>query len=141
VSDFLHPLSARERCSRYRVRLLCDPRAVEEGIRHGDDEEGGVVPWDTFHGVLAAEVGEPEGVRTIVFDLYTISDGGVEVHRLDAEPGEEAMELARRIELYLGAGRESASLKSVATDGIPTSWHPDLESFEEQALSQVEASR
>jgi hypothetical protein len=48
------------------------------------------------------------------------------------------MELAQSIEQGLGAGCPRVSLKSVATDGIPARWCPNLESFEEGALRLLE---
>ena len=46
---------------------------------------------------LAAEVGEPEGVRTVVFDLLVERKAtGCVVCRFDADPGPEAKALASR---------------------------------------------
>jgi len=83
-------------------------------------------------------VGEPEGVRTVVFDLVGASDGeSWPVWRLDAEPGEAAMELARAIESCLGSERAAPSIKSLATDGIASRWFPDLESFARANLADL----
>ena len=54
------------------------------------------------------------------------------------EMGEEAMDLARSIERALDAERRCPTIKSVATDGTPAAWHPDLRSFEEEALELIE---
>ena len=91
---------------------------------------------------IAAEIGEPEGVRTIVFDLVTChADDGWLVRRLDAEPGENAIALARLVERGLGAGRKVSSIKSLASDGIPARWYPDLRSFEADALAELIETR
>jgi len=87
---------------------------------------------------IAAEVGEPEGVRTTVFDLVVRENGGWLAYRLDAEPGEDAMDLAQGIARSLPAGCSSASLKSLATDGIPGRWYPDLDDFEQEAIRLLE---
>jgi len=93
--------------------------------------------WRDVLGAVAAEVGEPEGVRTIVFDLLARANRGERVAlRLDVEPGEPAAELAQVIAEALG-DRARASIKSLAVDGIPTLWFPDLASFEEVASGEL----
>jgi hypothetical protein len=124
----------------YRVHLLGDPEVCAGGVSHREAGRRPLLPWSRVRHAIAAEVGEPEGVRTIVFDLVVRESGGWVAYRLDAEPGEAAMELAQNIERSLGAGCASASLKSLATDGIPTRWFPDLESFEEEAVRLLEGS-
>lgn len=86
---------------------------------------------------VAAEVGEPEGIRTVVFDLLLDGPGG-RVWRLDADPLVGAMELARAIERSIGKERCAASLLSLATDGLTTQSFPDLHSYEEEVLSSLE---
>ena len=120
---------------KYRVRLLTGPRPTRRGIEHGDGE---LLEWSRVERAIAAEVGEPEGVRTIVFDLVLErSAAGLRVQRLDADPGEDAMELARAIEAALGPERATPSIKSVATDGIPSRRYADLEGFEADALERL----
>lgn len=124
----------------YSARVLVDPRVTDPGIEHGTARERATLPWDELRCVIAAEIGEPQGVRTIVFDLVAADDSGEWVAlRMDAEPGEEAMELARALQIGMGHERASASLKSLATDAIPTRWYPDLGSFEEDALELIDA--
>ena len=121
-----------------RVAVPAAPMPGSDGLGYECEGTRTLLPWAEVEHVFAAEVGEPEGVRTIVFDLLTPEDDGFRVLRLDAEPGEEAMHLARAIQQRSGPSCQSASLKSVATDGIPSRWFPDLRSFEEDALSEVE---
>jgi hypothetical protein len=65
--------------------------------------------WADVLGAVAAEVGEPEGVRTIVFDLLArASRGGLVAVRLDAEPGEP------RPSWRSGSPRRSASARGLA---------------------------
>ena len=139
MSQFLCPVTDEERQARYRVRVLHAPAVGSLGVAHQEDGRPALLPWSRVTRAIAAEVGEPEGVRTIVFDLVVGEPGGFLVYRLDAEPGEEAMNLARAIERALDSDRRCPTIKSVATDGIPASWHPDLRSFEEEALELIES--
>lgn len=122
--------------SRYRVSVLTAAEATDAGIAYRDDAGGpSQLSWTEVQFALAAEVGEPEGVRTIVFDLVLDRrDDRYAVCRLDADPGEDAMSLARAIVAGLGPGIDCPSIKSVATDGTPSRWYPDLQSLAEAAL-------
>jgi hypothetical protein len=124
--------------ARYRVELLEGARVEERGVVHLRAGSEFLIPWSHVRRALAAEVGEPEGVRTIVFDLALGVDvDACHVVRFDAEPGEEAMRIARQIGDALGPDRATPSLKSVATDGVASRWYPDLASFEVEALRVV----
>lgn len=123
----------------YRVRVLAEPVLHEAGIDHGPQGEESRLPWSEIRCAIAAEVGEPEGVRTIVFDLVVADDQGEWMaFRIDAEPGEDAMALARTVQFCIGTERASASIKSLAIDAIPTRWYPDLESFEAEARTLLD---
>ncbi|HEX9814055.1 MAG TPA: hypothetical protein VGB31_03805 [Myxococcota bacterium] len=137
-------LAVNRHQGRYRVRLLENPELRERGIAHGDPANPGLVEWSAIRWALAAEVGEPEGVRTIIFDLVVdrVSEpggGAFEVRRLDAEPGEEAMRLAMAIERALAPGLSAPSIKSLATEGSPSRWYQDLEEFEAAALESLDS--
>ena len=122
----------------YPARLLEHPEATAEGIRHDLDGERILLAWSRVHWAIAAEVGEPEGIRTIVFDLLTRDAGGeLRLLRLDADLGGDAMELARELCRSLGSERKLASIRSLATDGTPARRYSDLESFEQQALVEL----
>src|SRR5262245_39995762 len=117
----------------YRLQLLEAPRVSGAGIEHGPALGRELLSWRDVLGAVAAEVGEPEGVRTIVFDLLARANRGERVAlRLDVEPGEPAAELAQVISAALG-DRARASIKSLAVDGVAALWFPDLASFEEVA--------
>jgi hypothetical protein len=124
--------------ARYRVELLHEARAAANGLRHLENGCERELAWSAVAHVWAAEVGEPEGVCTIVFDLV-VGRGpeGLAVRRFDAEPGEPATELARVLLRHLPPERLAAPVKSLAVDGRPNEWHPDLESFEEAALAAL----
>jgi hypothetical protein len=137
-SDLFAP-SEDEIRARYRVRVLTGARATAAGVAHG---EGELLEWSRVERALSADVGEPEGVRTIVFDLVVEVDGETcAVCRLDADPGEDAAALARAIEAALGEGRCAPSIKSAASEGVPEDWYPDLASFEVDALERVLVGR
>lgn len=121
---------------RYPIRLLEQPQIGSRGVRHRTAGAPALLRWELVRHAVAAEIGEPEGVRTIVFDLIAEAPGGSLVaHRMDAEPGQQAMEAARALAARLAPDACGASLKSLATDGIPSRWYPDLESFENDALA------
>jgi hypothetical protein len=132
--DFLP--SRDEVCARYSVRLLAGAQATERGVVHHEGPAQRLLEWGEVDWVLAAEVGEPQGVRTIVFDLVVDrSAGSFAVCRFDAEPGEDAVAAARAISGALPAERLGVAIKSLAVDGVTGRSYPDLESLEEAALA------
>jgi hypothetical protein len=129
---------------RYRVQLLANPELCESGIAHGDPANPSLIEWTAIRWALAAEVGEPEGVRTIIFDLVVdrISgpDGsGFEIRRLSAEPGEDATQWASAIERALAPRFSAPSIKNLAAEGTPSSWYQNLEEFESAALESLDS--
>ena len=129
---------------RYRVQLLENPELRESGIAHGDPADPSLVEWPAIRWALAAEVGEPEGVRTIIFDLVVDRVSGpegaaFEIRRLDAEPGEDAMKWATAIERALAPELSAPSIKSLAAEGSPSRWYQDLEEFEAAALESLDS--
>lgn len=115
--------------SDYRVQLLTYAAVTERGLEFRDEEGEGLLAWERVLGALAAEVGEPQGVRTIVFDLVVQAEPPVEVYRFDADPYRGAQEMACALLRHLGPDRTSASIKSIAVDGMATRWYPDLDSL------------
>jgi hypothetical protein len=123
----------------YRVEILREIRPAREGIRHRTAAGERLLGWDAVRFAVAAEVGEPEGVRTIVFDLVLGRDAeGWNVARLDADPGPVAEAIARALCAGLAPERRGPSIKSLATDGVPSWWFADLEGFEEAVLAALE---
>jgi hypothetical protein len=133
------PLVSPSGITHYRVELLEAPELSTDGVIHGEASARVLIPWSQIRHAITAEIGEPEGVRTIVFDLVARERSGWVAYRFDADPGEAAMQVARQIAAGLGPDRPSASLKSIATDGIPTHWYPDLDDFEADAIDLVAA--
>ena len=130
-----------EHRSRYCVTLLEDARPTFDGVEHGPDEDRSLGPWSAVRVAMNAEVGEPEGVRTVVFDLVlelpAKGEDGIEVQRFDAEPGEDAQRAALLISEQVHSSGVMPSIKSAALDGITTRWYPDLISFEKDNLKEL----
>jgi hypothetical protein len=127
---------------RYRVEVLMDAQVLELGIEYGEPSQRRMLEWSAVLCGLAAEVGEPEGVRAIVFDLVVERFSRPEgeqytIRRLTAEPGEEAMAVARAIELALAPSASAPSIKNLASEGTPSRWYQDLEEFEAAALQSL----
>jgi hypothetical protein len=132
------PARALDPRPRYRVELLHEVRADASGLWHRVDGREQRIGWDEVVYAAAAEVGEPEGVRAIVFDLVLGRDPqGWRAARLDADPGPFAEELARAIHAGVASRQRAASLKSLARDGVASQWYPDLDSFEEALLAAL----
>jgi hypothetical protein len=139
MRNFLKPPSDAERRARYPVRVLEAPALEPDGVAHGPAQARELLRWSRVERVAVAEVGEPEGVRTVVCDLIGRGAGGaLTVDRLDAEPGDAAIALARALAQGLGSRRAPAALKSLAADGLASRWFPDLRAFEEDALASLE---
>ncbi len=132
--------SAQAEPSGYRVRPLDAATVTARGIGHGSGAERVHLPWDEIRCVIAAEIGEPEGVRGVVFDLLASDDAGEWIaFRLACGPGAEAMELARALQIGMGLERASASLERLAAEGLPTRCYPDLAAFEREAGQLLQA--
>jgi hypothetical protein len=126
----------------YCAQLLHDVRVEPCGLRFRIGAGERSLVWDEVWFAVAAEVGEPEGVRAIVFDLVVGRDeGGWRALRLDAEPGAFALQIARALQAGLPRGRRGPSIKSLASDGVPSQWYADLESFEESVAAAIARSR
>jgi hypothetical protein len=130
--------AASEVPSRYRVHLLPGAKPTERGILYRRGNERFLLAWGQVECAFAAEVGEPEGVRIIAFDLAVAVDGPVcVVCRMEAEPGEDAMRTARAIQLGVGPENCNSCIKSLATDGAASLCFPDTETFDESVLESV----
>jgi hypothetical protein len=125
--------------ARYRVRLLADARPTRRGLVHRTADGEQHVPWQRVQYALAAEIGEPQGIRTVVFDLVVAGDGGrFSVLRFDEEPGEDAEAVAQVLAEAVPSERLGAAVKSLASESVIGEWFPDVPSFEESALANLE---
>jgi len=124
--------------SRCRVHLLPDAKATDRGLVYRRGEERFLLAWARVQAAFAAEVGEPEGVRTVVFDVAVETRGDECVLcRFDVDPGDEAQALARAIELGVGRDAASASLRALAREGLPSRRYTDLETLTEATLEAI----
>ena len=124
--------------SRYRVHLLPGAKPTERGVLYRRGSESFLLAWGRVESAFAAEIGEPGGARAIVFDLAVEVSGPVcVVCRMEAQPGEEAMRIARAIQLGVGPEACNPCIKSLAADGVPSLSFPDIESFGEAVLESV----
>ncbi len=127
-----------DRPSGYRAVVLPEAEVTKLGIRYQRGAEGHLLSWTRVARAFAAEIGEPEGVRTVVFDLALgLLDADCVACRFDAEPGEDAVRVAQAIEVGAGRERCSPSLLSLAAEGLPSGRYVDLESFEETILHSL----
>lgn len=123
---------------RYHVDVLAWAEAGDHGVSHLNGSRRETLQWASVLYALAAEVGEPEGVRTVVFDLVVErKDRACVVCRFDAEPGLEAQEVAMQIAAGLGRTRCSRSLLALASDGAASRQVPDLEALAERAIEEL----
>lgn len=123
---------------RYRVELLPWAEVARDGVAFRDGAETRILPWDRVLTALAAHVGEPEGVSTVVFDLLVErKDAECLVRRFDADPGEAAQSVARALLEALGRQRCSRSLAELASDGVPSRSYADLESLASGSLAEL----
>jgi len=137
-SSASRPDLAADASARYRVELLAWVEVGESGVDHVEGASRSTLRWERIERALAAEVGEPDGVRTIVFDLVVErKHAECLVRRFDAEPGEPAQAIARAIAERLGSARCSRSLLALAAEGVPTRAYPDLESLADDALEEL----
>lgn len=126
--------------ARYSVRLLADVRPAPEGLVHRTVAGEERVAWADVHYALAAEIGEPQGIRIVVFDLVMgDADEPWQILRFGAEPGEDAEAAAQVLAEVLPPQRLGAAVKSLASETVVGEWYPDLPTFEEAAVSLLAA--
>jgi hypothetical protein len=124
--------------SPYRVEVLPWAEVGSGGIVYREGPEPATLPWSRVLHALAAYVGEPEGVCTIVFDLVVErKEAECLVCRFDADPGASAQTVARTLLDRLGRGRCSRSLADLAAEGVPTRSYADLDSLAEASLEEL----
>jgi hypothetical protein len=118
--------------------MLPGAKPTERGVLYRRGSERFLLAWGRVQRAFAAEVGEPELDCTITFDLAVEVSGPVcVICRMDAAPGEEAMRVARAIQLGIGPENCSPCIKSLADGGVPSLSFPDTETFGEAVLESV----
>jgi hypothetical protein len=125
-----------------RVEVLAAPVVCRRGIEYRGPDGDRLLAWDRVTHAVAALVGEPEGVCTIVFDLLVDAAGSpLRVCRFDADPTEGAIPLSVAIADYLGRERCDASVLAMAKEGSTGWWFSDLESFEAASIDRLQKRR
>lgn len=136
-----HPVedpAASEVPSRYRVHLLPGAKPTERGVLYRRGSERFLLAWSRVERAFAAQVGEPGGTRSIAFDLAVEVRGPVCVAcRMEAKPGEDAMRIAKAIQLGIGPEICNPCIESLANDGAASLSFPDTETFGEAVLESV----
>lgn len=128
--------------ARYRVEVLPWVEVGEHGVGYFAGGRRTTLQWASVLYGLSTQVGEPEGVCTVVFDLVVERKGDeCQVCRFDADPGPDAQRLAEQIVVGLGRSRCSRSLIELASDGHPSRMVPDLDTVAEQALEELASRR
>lgn len=123
---------------RYRVELLPWAEVQLDGVRFREGGEPRLLGWERVLTALAAQVGEPEGVSTVVFDLVVErKDAECLVRRFDADPGDAAQSVARALVAALGRERCTRSLVELAAEGVPSRFYSDLEGLASGALADL----
>jgi hypothetical protein len=129
---------ASEVPSRYRVHLLPGAKPTERGVLYRRGRERFLLAWGRVARAFAAEVGELDGARAIAFDLAVEVRGPVcVVCRIEAGPGENAMRIARAIQLGVGPENCNPCIDSLAADGVASLSFSDTETFGEAVLESV----
>jgi hypothetical protein len=124
--------------ARYRVEVLPWVEVGERGVGYFAGSRRTTLQWASVLYALSAQVGEPEGVCTVVFDLVVERKGDeCQVCRFDADPGPDAQRLAEQIVAGLGRSRCSRSLIELASDGHPSRMVPDLDAVAESAWEEL----
>jgi len=123
--------------SRARVHRLPGAKPTERGVLYRRGGERFLLAWNRVQRAFAAEVGEA-GAGRAVFDL-AIETTGPEcvLCRLDAAPGEEAMLVAKAIQVALDDDRCNPCVHSLADGGLACRHYPDLEIFTESVLEAI----
>jgi hypothetical protein len=123
---------------RYHVDVLPWAEVGEHGVSYLAGGCRETLQWASVLRAFAAEVGEPEGVRAVVFDLVVErKDDECWACRFDADPGPEARGIALRVTAGVGHERCSRSLLALAADGSPTRSFADLDALADDALEEL----
>ena len=129
---------ASEVPSRYRVHLLPGAKPTERGVLYRRGSEQFLLAWSRVERAFAAQVGEPAGARAIAFDLAVEVRGPVcVICRIEAQPGEDAMRIAKAIQLGVGPEICNPCIESLAIAGVASLSFPDTETFGEAVLESV----
>jgi len=115
----------------WQVLTIEVPSFEVDGFRWRGSQGVGFVSWEFVQRAFAAEVGEPEGVRAVVFDLVVgAPDRPTRLFRFCRDPHDGAVSLARSLVSAVG-GRCSKRLRDFAREGQLGLSVPDLAALDE----------
>ena len=100
------------------------------------------IDWSEIEKALAAEVGEPEGVRAVIFDLvWPAAPPGAAILRFSIDPSDGPKRPAQLLLEALGESRCSGSLLGLAREGRPTARFSHLDQMDDALAEALIASR
>lgn len=124
--------------SRCRVHWLPDAKPTDRGVVYRRGEERFLLAWTRVQRAFAAEVGAEEDAPSVVLDLVVVARGAeCVICRTVAAPGEDAMRLARAVEVGAEADGVHPSVRAVAQAGAAPRRYPDLDTWTEAVLEAV----
>jgi hypothetical protein len=124
--------------SRCRVHWLPDAKPTDRGVVYRRGEERYLLAWTRVQRAFAAEVGPDARASSLVIDLVVVTRGAeCVICRTSAAPGEEAMRMARAVQVGIAAPALHASVAAVAQAGGAPRRYPDLETWTEAVLEAV----
>lgn len=124
-------------CDAWAIRVIERPEFSVDGVE-GIAEGAVTIPWSTLSRAFVAEVGEPEGVRAVVFDLAQAgADPGPTLWRFGIDPYDAPKLIAQWIVEALGSSRCSLSLLTLAKEGVPTQFYTHLVDWDDLVLAEL----
>ena len=100
------------------------------------------IGWSEIARAFAAEVGEPEGIRAVVFDLaWPAAPECPAILRFSVDPCDGPKRPAQLFLDSLGVASCSNSLRSLATDGRATDLYSHIDLLDEALVTSLVAIR
>ena len=124
----------------WTIWVVDQPELSADGIRIAWEGATHAVAWSEIDRAFAAEVGEPEGVRAMVFDLaWSGAPDAPAILRFSVDPSEGPKRPAQHVVEALGAELCSDSLRALANDGRPTEHYSHIDFLDEALLTWLAA--
>ena len=125
----------------WTIWVVLRPALHPQGLALEWEGERHEIAWDEIERAFAAEVGEPEGVRAIVFDLaWKSAPDGPVLLRFSFDPSDGPKRPAQLVLESLGEPRCSASLRSLAHDGRASDRFSHVDLLDEALLDLLARS-
>ncbi len=122
----------------WTIGVIPAPHLAPTGIELEWQDRHCVIAWEDVAHAFAAEVGEPEGIRAVVFDLMCTAEvTGAVLLRFSVDPSDGPKGPAQRLVEVLGPKRCSHSLQAVAREGCATDRYSHLDQLDEAQLDAI----